>query len=228
MKGRITMILSIILIGIIILIITLFIVNVKFNDKLAIVISIIALSVSFLGVFKNEIFPFNLEIIIDDLIITADSGKSNKKAKNIEFVLNVSFLNKGYAEGIIEKIFVKVLDDGGIVKFYRPTIEIDYIKYIQGKRRLHGDNVISQFSSFPLHSKQSLNKYLVFQNLGHPKYPITPWKIGNYKFEVFVKTSYRKKAKLMKKLPFTLDEEGLNNYLNNNSVEYSLIFFDDN
>lgn len=193
---------------------------------LSAIIAILALLVSALGVFKNEIFPFSLKLFIDELLVPGDTANAQRTDANLPLVLGVSFMNEGYAEGIIEYVFLKVIGEDNIVKIYNPTVEIDYKSYIQGARKLHASNIISQFSSFPMHSKSSVKKYIVFQNLGSEKNPISDWNVGNYKIEIYCKhSSFRQPIKIIEK-PFTLDENGLENYKNNNSVQYSLVFID--
>ena len=143
-------------------IILLFALQILFDikDSFAIAISLVALVVSVISSFKNELFGFSLKIISGELILAYPSAESHE---SLALIFPLSFINQGYGEGIVESLAIKVIHtESKIVKLYSPLLEIDIQKFLQGKRRLHAENIIEEFAAFPLNSKEAVKNILYF------------------------------------------------------------------
>lgn len=191
-----------------------FVLGVK--DSIAIALSLVALVVSLVSSFKNELFDFSLDVIAGNLILATPTAPSHN---SLALVFPISFLNLGYGEGVIEDLAVKaVLSQTGQAKLYTPFTEIDIEEFIQGRRRLHAENFLEAFRPFPLHSKEAVKKYILFTQAEHSeRYPFSPWEAGTYRFEIYAKTSASKKAEKVSEFEKEITQEELDSYFSGNS-----------
>lgn len=180
------------------------------------VISVLALLISLISAFKNELLPFELKVLAGDVLVAAPTSPSHA---SLPLVFPISFLNTGYAGGIVEAIAIKVIDDQGNVKLYTPIAEIDFMQFIQGRRQLHADNIAGTFSAFPIHAKQSLKKHILFsQEEKSAKYPFNQWKPGKHKFELYLKASQWRKPKKLSQFECEINAKVLSEYARGTST----------
>lgn len=190
------------------------IVDVK--DSIAIILSLIALVVSLVSSFKNELFGFRLDVVASELVLASPTTPSHN---SLALVFPLSFINRGYGEGIVESLAVKaVLGKTQETKLYTPVTEVDMMKFIQGKRRLHAENTLGTFAAFPLDTKAALKKYILFtQEERNENYPFSPWEAGEYRFEVYAKTSAGGKPHKVTEFEYEITQEILDSYFSGTS-----------
>jgi hypothetical protein len=186
------------------------------QDSIAIAFSLVALAVSLVSSFKNELFDFSLDVVAGELVLAAPTGPSHN---SLALVFPLSFLNLGYGEGVIEGLAVKaVFCKTGQAKLYTPVAEIDIEKFIQGRRRLHAENALGAFAPFPLHSKEVVKKHILFTQEEHnEKHPFSPWEAGTYRLEIYAKTSASKQAERVSVFEKEITQEMLDSYFSGNS-----------
>jgi hypothetical protein len=154
------------------------------------VIALAALLVSLISAFKDEIFPFQLNVLCDEVILAPPTAPSHDSAA---LIFPFVFINNGNGGGVVEALSIKI-EGNGTTKIYTPIVEIDFGLYITGKRKLHAESMLGSFSSFTLRGKESKQKHFVFsQEESSKKYPFNSWSEGKYKFKVFVKLSHQDK-----------------------------------
>lgn len=165
------------------------------GEYLSSVLSIVAVLFSLLLGFKSELWPFELRVLVGDVMFASAQGFT---AGSPPLVLPVSFLNSGSGDGVVEWVAAKVIDENAVVKLYIPVAEIDLTEFMRGRRLLHAENTLGAFVSFPIHSKESVKKHILFtQEEKHQKYPFNVWAPGKYVIEVYVKALEWKAAKMV-------------------------------
>ncbi|MDT8383599.1 MAG: hypothetical protein RRB22_04220 [Gammaproteobacteria bacterium] len=156
------------------------------------IIALVALMVSLISAFKDEIFPFRLTVLCDEIILAPTSAASHD---SLALIFPFVFINDGNGSGVVERLSIKV-ESADSVKLYAPLSEIDYGVYISGKRRVHAESIIGAFGAFPLQGKESIQKHILFsQAENSEKYPFNTWNEDTFKIRVFVKCSNTKKPK---------------------------------
>jgi len=156
------------------------------SQYIAVLISMLALTVSIVSAFKEDIFSFQPMVLFDEIIMAPPSGPSHD---SIALVLPLTFINKGHGAGVINMLALRVESEDG-VKLYTPLQQIDFEKYISGRRKLHAENIKGSFNAFALGSRATLKMYLLFSQEEHSeKYPFSMWTAGNYKFRLFLNHS---------------------------------------
>lgn len=187
----------------------------QYKYTVPLIISIVALITSLIGTFKNELFPFNFRLISGEVIFAVPTSPSHH---SLQIVLALSFINDGYGQGVIEWTAVKIITEKSI-KLYTPLAEIDFEKFLQGKRKLHGENIKGAFGPFTLSTREVVKKYILFsQEENNPKYPYSEWSEGDHKFEIWVKTSNNKKAGLENTFNQQIDKKMLDSYFSGTSA----------
>ena len=155
-------------------------------NNLTILIALCALMVSVISAFKEDLFPFRPYILLDEILITPTSGPSHD---SLIIILPILISNKGYGSGVIEGLTLKI-SSLSETKIYTPLIEVDYHKFMSGKRTLHSSNITGTFNPFLLASRESMRKNIVFsQEENSVRYPFNKWSEGKYSFQLFVKHS---------------------------------------
>lgn len=158
-------------------------VDASFSQYVAVLISLLALVVSIVSAFKEDIFPFQPSILFDEIVMAPTSGPSHN---SVALVLPLTFINKGNGAGVIHMLALRVESEGR-VKLYTPIAQIDFQKYLSGKRKLHGENIVGSFNAFALSGKATVQKYLLFsQEEKSESYPFSPWNTGIYTFRLFI------------------------------------------
>jgi hypothetical protein len=156
------------------------------SQYIAVLISLLALTVSIVSAFKEDIFSFQPIVLFDEIIMAPPSGPSHN---SVALVLPLTFINKGHGAGVINMLALRVESDNG-VKLYTPLQQVDFEKYISGKRKLHAENIKGSFNAFALDGKATSKMYLLFSQEGNSeKYPFSSWTSGNYIFRLFLNRS---------------------------------------
>lgn len=182
----------------------------EITQYVAVLISLLALVVSIVTAFKEDIFPFQPVVLFDEIILSPTSGPSHD---SLALVLPITFMNKGNGAGVIHMLALRVECDG-MVKLYVPLALVDFQKYLSGMRKLHGENIVGSFNAFSLDGKQTQKMYLLFsQEERAEKYPFSKWTEGSYTFRLFLNQSNNGRAIEVAALgPMQITEEMLSNY----------------
>ncbi len=81
------------------------------SQYIAVLISLLALTVSIVSAFKEDIFSFQPVVLFDEIIMAPPSGPSHD---SIEFVLPLTFINKGYGPGVVNMLALRVESADGM------------------------------------------------------------------------------------------------------------------
>ena len=153
------------------------------SQYVAVLISLLALTVSIVSAFKEDIFSFQPVVLFDEIIMAPPSGRSHD---SIALVLPLTFINKGHGAGVVNMLALRVESADGM-KLYTPRQQVDFEKYISGRRKLHAENIKGSFNAFALGSRATSKMHLLFsQEEGSEKYPFSSWTPGAYKFRLFL------------------------------------------
>ena len=152
-------------------------------------LSIASLVVAILSAFKNELFEFAPAVLGSEVILV------QPRPTPLTVILPLSFVNTGYAEGVIEWVAVKLvrIADGHFTVLH-PTLEIDQLKFWQGRHYLHADNIIGTFASFPMESKKVVVKSILFSVQEGQTLDLVE---GEYRFNIYVKASNARKGRIL-------------------------------
>jgi hypothetical protein len=152
------------------------------SQYIAVLISSLALTVSMVSAFKEDIFSFQPMVLFDEIIMAPPSGTSHD---SVALVLPLTFINKGHGAGVVNMLALRVESVDGM-KLYTPLQQVDFEKYISGRRKLHAENIKGSFNAFALGSRATTKMYLHFSQEEHSeKYPFSSWTPGTYKFRLF-------------------------------------------
>jgi hypothetical protein len=175
--------------------------SLEFKDYLTLAISSSALLVALISNFKSEVFSFDLKVLSGAvLLLPVTSSVVN------DIILPITFVNKGYSDGFIEMIFLKVTKNQQKKK-YLPMDDLDekLVNYLIGRQEKNENPVSIPFSGFPLPSKQSVKKYIGFGFIQESEF--TKWQEGKYKFELYIKASQWKKFRKFSDFEHLIDAE---------------------
>ncbi len=103
--------------------------NLKLEEFLPLILSVLAIVISVFSAFKNEIFPFNITTVAGDNITIISTDAPQKNSPPI--ILPISFINEGYGSGIIELVTLTIIDEKGTKQIYSLIAEVDFNKMIQ-------------------------------------------------------------------------------------------------
>lgn len=174
-------------------------------------IALAAVLISLVSAFANEIFPFRLSLRADEVIFAPPSAPSHDSPA---LILPLVFINEGNGSGVVEALSMKI-ENNGVSKIYTPIAEIDFGRYLTGKRKLHAENMLGTFSSFTLGSKESVKKHILFSQEEHStKYPFSKWSEGQHTFRVYVKSSRAKKPVELATITYSINKQVLDEYKN--------------
>ena len=123
--------------------------------------------------------------------------QTEPRAVSLQFVLPLNFVNAGYAEGVIEWVALKFLPSTNGEEFVcGPVGEVDLVKFIQGRRHLHPENMLGPFLPFPLESKKSIGKAVLFspEPSDGAQRVLIP---DDYRMDVYLKASGRAPVKMI-------------------------------
>jgi hypothetical protein len=179
-------------------------------------VSSTALLISIFSAFKNDLFPFHLKVLAGDLILL-----ESQQSPSVDLILPVTFINLGYADGVVESIFLKVTDNKGRIKRYTSLEELDdkLIYQIVYQSKSSETVVINRFLDFPIPGKQSLKKNISFAWSSNSDF--TDWEVNSYTFELYLKLEQDKKWKKFAEFKHELDCKTHSSYLEQKSLYIS-------
>ena len=180
------------------------------SQFLTALIAVAALCVSVVSAFKEDIFPFRARLVLDEIVL---APPSNPPYENVGLLLPLSFVNAGHGAGIIEGLTLKV-EGHGATKLYTPVAEIDYEKFITGKRFLHSESMLGAFNVFPIGSREATRKCILFtQELESKRYPYSQWSPGKHVFTLYIKHSASEKPERAALAEYEVAKDVLEKYL---------------
>ncbi len=196
------------------------------SNALPLGISLLALFVSILSSFKNELFPFRLSIFSNMIHLVAVKPITPFPGKSIVVLLPITFFNQGYSEGIIEEVELILTSEKSKIRTeYLPISEIDMVSFMQQMKGLNSSNTLGAFAGFLLEPKRAMRKNIVFSPMIEPGFPPVIWQPGVYSFEIFVKVYGEKENKKYFEIKQTIDENSLRSLVTG-KIE-SLVFYPD-
>jgi len=174
--------------------------SLQIKDYLTIAISFSAFFVALISNFKSEVFSFDLKVLAGAVLLLPVTSSMN------DIILPITFVNKGYSDGFIEMIFIKVTKNQQKKK-YLPMDDLDekLVNYLIGRQAKIENPVSIPFSGFPLPSKQSVKKYIGCGFIQESEF--TKWQEGKYKFELYIKASQWKKFQKFADFEHSIDAE---------------------
>ena len=215
-------------IGLIILLIILFlsgyvylvIVNIiNFPDSISIGISLLALVISLISVFKNEIFPHDLNIYIDCFYLVRGNLMNSKGKNTIQIMPTLTFYNRGYGECPIRKIRIRVKPSKRSIEYiFLPAVEIDIEALMQQRKGVNASNTKGAYSGFVLEPKKSAIKTIVFVPRISQDSPNFFWVADMYKLEFQVQVHGTEKYKKYAEFDLDVTKSMLSMLLNNTGV----------
>lgn len=177
-------------------------------------LSIGSLAIAILSAFKNELFEFAPAVLGSEVILTHP-----RLNQEFAMILPLSFVNTGYAEGIVEWVAVKLVHiaDGHFSALH-PIFEVDLLKFWQGKHYLHAENTIGTFASFPMESKKVVVKSILFAVPEGRRFALVK---GEYRFDIYLKANNIRRARVLHSFKYSLSDEFLSEYASGKTMVLS-------
>ena len=181
-------------------------------------VSLTALAVSVVVAFKSHIFPFKPNFHLDEIVLAAaDSPRQDSPA----LVVPILVTNEGTGVGMISGFALKVTGNGK-TRMYTPVAEVDFGKFISGKRRLHADNTNLTFSPLVIPGEGHSRKVILFTQEPESKaYPFEGWQHGIFVFELFSKSTKSSAAEKVASVTHQVSAEVLGSYAAGQSTSLS-------
>ena len=174
-----------------------------------------SLAVSIIAAFRSELFGFAPAVVGGETLL----AQTQPPSTTFNLVLPLHFLNRGYGDGVVEWVAVRLWLHGAAEPILlTPVCEIDMMKLIQGKRHLHAENVKGSFAAFPLEGKKSVSKAILFKDEVQPGTAAPVVNPGRVRFEIYVKGNNAKKAKLALTIVQGYSQEMLASYATGTSI----------
>lgn len=190
----------------------------KYEFTFPLLVSAIALAISLVSAFKNELFDFKLHMVPGSITFAVPSSPSHH---SFALIYNLSFINEGYGHGIVEWVALKIYSSDGI-KLYTPIAEVNYEKFLQGKRILHAENILGPFSPFILGSKEATRHSILFsQEDKNIEYPFKEWIPNKYKYELWVKVEGENRAQPIFKREWEITQQMIDRYFNGEGAVFT-------
>jgi hypothetical protein len=124
------------------------------------------------------------DLLLDSFVFPQTTAPSHD---SFPLVLPMVLVNGGIRTAVIEWIAAKIKAEDHI-KLYTPVALIDLQRLIQGRRALHAENIIGQFSEFPVLPGQACPLNVLFaQEENDARYPFRSWESGRHTVELHVK-----------------------------------------
>jgi hypothetical protein len=159
-------------------------------------LSLLALIVSVLSSFKNELFPFRLSVYSNGLHLVTTAALPTRSGTSIGVLLPVTFINQGYAEGVVEYVALVIRTRKGGFKWdFLPVAEIDMKAFVQQNKGPNATNTLGFLVGFVLESKRALEKNILFAQKMQPDSSPLVWQPDEYTFEIYVKTLGERKPR---------------------------------
>ncbi|HEU4825073.1 MAG TPA: hypothetical protein VFS85_01255 [Dongiaceae bacterium] len=160
---------------------------------LALAAALPALVMAYVALFKAKTLEFCPEILGGDVILPRPRAIGDRP----RLLLPLQFSNRGYADGIVEWLALRLTPDGRSERslLLSPVAEVDMQRFIQAKRKLD-DTAIEPFTAFPLEGRRSLAKFVLFDLAEKARSAPLSLRPGRYTFELFVKSTANRSPKL--------------------------------
>lgn len=173
-------------------------------------LSILALVVAAAAALRIRKLEFCPEVLGGDVILP----RAGRAAGTARLLLPLHFCNSGHAGGIIEWVALRVTFEGESDRplLLSPVAEVDMQRFIHAKRRLTDDNCIDPFSGFALDARRSVSKFILFDAAERPRAGSLRMQRGRYRFELFVKASNARQAKLERSFEHQIEDKHLEDY----------------
>jgi hypothetical protein len=157
----------------------------------------------------NTAVAMQCDLLIDSFVFAQPTAPSHD---SFPLVFPMVFVNGGVRTAVIEWIATKIKAEDHS-KLYTPVALVDLQRFVQGRRALHAQNIIGQFSEFPVLPGQAyqLNVLLV-QEESNDRYPFRPWQSGRHSVELYVKYRDRDTAILQRSFEADVSTEMLQQY----------------
>jgi hypothetical protein len=140
------------------------------------------------------------DLLIDSYVFPHPTAPS---PDSLPLVLPMIFVNGGVRTAVIEWIAAKIKAEDHI-KLYTPIALIDLQRFIQGKHALLAENIIRQFSEFPVLPGDTNQLDVLFkQEENNALYPFRLWQPGRHTLELYVK--YRDRDTAILQRSFEMD-----------------------
>ena len=175
---------------------------------LAFVLSLLALALSALALFRGRALAFAPEILGGDVILPRSST-----AGGVKFLLPLQFANAGYAGGVVHWVALRLTVDGHTAGslLLSPVAEVDMQHFLRARRRLEPENVES-FGSFALDGKRALAKFILFEPADRRSAPAMKLRPGRYAFEVFYKAGVMREPRLGPVFEHVIEQKSIEQY----------------
>jgi hypothetical protein len=134
----------------------------------------------------SGVLKLDLSIVTGPLTLAPPTAPSHR---SLAIICDLSFVNNGSHEGIVESIKLKIRGADG-TRLYTPIAEVDYEKFIQGRRALHAENIRGPFAPFIVLQQNVVKHFFLFsQEEQNKEYPFKEWVPGKYTFELWISSS---------------------------------------
>lgn len=175
---------------------------------IALLVSLVALALAALALYRLRVFGFAPEILGGDVILPRSST-----AGGIKFLLPLQFVNAGYGGGVVHWIALRLTVDGDTSKsmLLSPVAEVDMQSFLRAKRRLENENV-EPFTSFALDGKRALAKFVLFEPAERRTAPAPRLRPGRYAFELFYKAGKMREPRLERSFEHVLEQKSIEQY----------------
>jgi hypothetical protein len=181
---------------------------------IALILSLVALALAALALFRGRAFAFAPEILGGDVILPRSST-----AGGIKFLLPLQFVNAGYGGGVVHWIALRLTVDGDTSRsmLLSPVAEVDMQSFLRAKRRLESENV-EPFTSFALDGKRALAKFVLFEPAEQRTAPAPRLRPGRYAFELFYKAGAMREPRRERCFEHVLEQKSIEQYESDETV----------
>src|SRR5687767_12650020 len=173
-------------------------------------IALAAFGIALYAVYRTQLLEFAPEVLAGDVILP----RVSRATGSVKFLLPLQFSNAGGADGIVHWIALRLTINGDLQRstVLSPIAEIDMQRFIQAKRRLHEDNTIDPFVSFPLEAKKAAAKFVLFEAADRTAGDPLRLRAGQYAFELFIKASGMRAPKLVRAFEHRVEQKHVDDY----------------
>ena len=184
---------------------------------LALAAALPALAMAYVALFKAKTLEFCPEILGGDVILPRPRVIGDRP----RLLLPLQFSNRGYADGIVEWLALRLTPDGRSERslLLSPVAEVDMQRFIQAKRTLEDESRIEPFAGFALEGRRAVAKFVLF-DLAEWRRGAAPLELnaGRYKFELFMKATNGQQPRMERSFEHTVEARQLEDYRNGLTV----------
>ena len=175
---------------------------------IALPVSLFALALAALALYRLRAFAFSPEILGGDVILPRSST-----AGGIKFLLPLQFVNAGHGGGVVHWVALRLTVDGDTSRsmLLSPVAEVDMQSFLRAKRRLETENV-EPFTGFALDGKRALAKFVLFEPAERRTAPAPRLRPGRYAFELFYKAGAMREPRLERSFEHVLEQKSIEQY----------------